>query len=371
MRPLTIVQWNSASCWGGGEIRTAEMSDNLRGRGHTVRVVCLADTPTHRWFAGHGFLCEPRAPRGSGDLLRAYQLGRVVRRWNADIVHAHAGSDYVPAVVAGRVAGCPVVLHRHLFRPLSGITRAVALRWRTMFVGDSEAVARSLVERDRIPQERVRCIRLLVDPARLKTGPDVVERARAEFQAFGRPVVVSVGHLYPSKGHDVLIRAFALVRGRLPDALLLIAGEGAERARLQSLITSLHLTDAVRLLGMRHDIPALLNLADCFALLSWEDPFPGAILEALACALPVVGCAAGGVPEMIRDGVTGFLVPPHDHRTAAERLLQLLTDRPLRGHMSAAAREDFNARFSIERMIDAVESVYAALVGAGREVIVP
>jgi glycosyltransferase involved in cell wall biosynthesis len=152
----------------------------------------------------------------------------------------------------------------------------------------------------------------------------------------------------------MLLRAFRIVVDELPTARLLVVGDGPERARLEKLSAELGLTGQVTFTGDRADIPDVLTLVDVITLCSYSiECFPMALLEAMAAGRPAVCTAVGGVPELVEQGVTGYLVPPHEPAALADRLLALLRDRATARRFGAAARHAVETRFSLGRSVEA------------------
>jgi glycosyltransferase involved in cell wall biosynthesis len=147
-----------------------------------------------------------------------------------------------------------------------------------------------------------------------------------------------------------------------PSVVLLLSGEGPERARIEALVTELGLGSRVRFVGTATPLVELLPLADLFVLPSETESFGLAALEALACGVPVVATAVGGIPEVVRDGETGLLVPPEDPAALARAIESLLADEPRRVTMARCAREDALTRFSPEPAVTRYEGL---LRGAG------
>lgn len=127
---------------------------------------------------------------------------------------------------------------------------------------------------------------------------------------------------------------------------------------MNNLIELYELQSTVYLLGRRDDVPELLTISDCFVLLSYEEPFGVAFIEALGCGKPVVGYKAGGVPEVIADGKVGFLVPPHDINSVVEKIYMILTDKNLYEKLSFNARSYFLERFDFKKMVSNIENLY-------------
>lgn len=153
--------------------------------------------------------------------------------------------------------------------------------------------------------------------------------------------VVTVARLHPSKGHDVLIRAIGRLRDRGTDVALRLAGAGPQRAELESLVGELNLADRVSFLGSIGDADVIreLQAADAFVLASHAEPLGVAYMEAMACGVPTIGTAAGGVGEIIDHDVDGLLVPPRDPDALADVIDRLVKDPSLRARLSHAGRE--------------------------------
>lgn len=213
--------------------------------------------------------------------------------------------------------------------------------------------------------EKIRIIHNGVDAGRFDpaAGRDPVLAAALGI-APDEPVVGILAALRPEKDHALLLRAFRLVTDELPGARLLVVGDGPERARLEELAAELGLAGRVVFAGSRADVPALLGLVDVITLSSYSiECFPMALLEAMAAGLPAVCTAVGGLPEMVEDGVTGYLVPPHDPVALAGRLLALLRDPERARRFGAAARTAVETRFSLETSVRAAESALEATAG--------
>jgi glycosyltransferase involved in cell wall biosynthesis len=176
------------------------------------------------------------------------------------------------------------------------------------------------------------------------------------------PTIICVANLRVEKGHDVLLSAFARVRERVPDARLVLVGDGERGSALRAQAQAQKLTDAVHFAGHSTDVWANLAHADVFALASRNEALGMAILEAMAARLPVVATAVGGVPEIVEPGITGELVPPGDDAGLAERLVPLLMDPEARRRMGLAGADAVRER-TMEVTIRAYFDLYAELRG--------
>jgi glycosyltransferase involved in cell wall biosynthesis len=147
----------------------------------------------------------------------------------------------------------------------------------------------------------------------------------------------TVAMLRPGKGLEYLLQAVAKMRSRTPVARVLIVGDGEERPKLETLVAALGLTEVVRFVGVRSDVPGLLAAADVYVHPSLSEALPISVLEAMAVGLPVVASSVGGIPEIVADEQTGMLVPPAHADQLAAAMLRLL-DPGLRATMGAAGR---------------------------------
>jgi glycosyltransferase involved in cell wall biosynthesis len=186
------------------------------------------------------------------------------------------------------------------------------------------------------------------------------------------PRIVSVGRLVPRKGFDLLIRALRAI----PDAELVIAGGPAgggpldrdpEAKRLRALARRLKVRDRVRLIGAvnRDDMPDLLRSADVVACAPWYEPFGLVPLEAMACGVPVVATAVGGITDTIVDEVTGLLVPPYQPAALTHALGRVLTDPVLRDSLGVAGADRAQSRYSWHRVAADTMRVYESVVAEG------
>jgi glycosyltransferase involved in cell wall biosynthesis len=191
----------------------------------------------------------------------------------------------------------------------------------------------------------------------------------------GAPIVGVVARLEPEKGHATLLEAWPLVLASAPSAHLLIVGEGSLRETLETQARSLGLLPSigapdvparVTFTGRRDDVPAVTAALDVAVLPSYREAQGLSILEAMALSRPVVASAVGGIPEMIEDGLTGLLVPPHEADALAAAIARLLTDHPYADTLARAGKDLVHERFCVELMVRAVESIYDEAIAEER-----
>lgn len=306
------------------------------------------------------------------------------------ISNSPAGARYLPGLVRQLRGARPAVFHAHLSWPFAAkyalaaaiLARVPAIVMTVQLFPDSRIRRTTAVQGRLIAAGVGRCIAVSQDIARRLTDGlhwradkiEVIHNA-VQTERFGRPadptlraslaggdspIVLSVARLDPQKGHDVLLRAVA----DTPGVMLVLAGEGPERGRLETLVSELGLGRRVLFLGRRSDVPELLAVSDVFVLPSLFEGASLAILEAMAAMKPVVATSIGGTDELIVDGQSGVLVPPADPRALATALKRVLADSRLRARLGQNARDRVEQRFSAAAMAERVSRVYEGLLGA-------
>jgi glycosyltransferase involved in cell wall biosynthesis len=174
----------------------------------------------------------------------------------------------------------------------------------------------------------------------------------------GSQIVGVVARLEPEKGHPTLLEAWPQVLREVPDAYLLIVGEGSRREALEQQARELRIAHRVVFTGRRDDVPAVTAALDVAVLPSYREAQGLSILEAMALSRPVVASDVGGIPEMITDGVTGLLVPPHDAGALAAAVTRLLRDHSYADTLGRAGHDMVHDRFCIELMVSAIQTIY-------------
>ena len=174
----------------------------------------------------------------------------------------------------------------------------------------------------------------------------------------GSPIVGVIARLEPEKGHPTLIEAWPAVVAAVPDATLLVVGEGSRRDALEEQAKELGVERRIVFAGRRDDVPAVTAALDVAVLPSYREALGLTVLEAMALSRPVVASSVGGIPEMVEDGVTGLLVPPRDPAALAAAIVRLLRDHPLADMLGRAGHDLVHERFCIELMVREVERIY-------------
>lgn len=301
--------------------------------------------------------------RADDDMGVVAGLLDIVRSRHIELIHAH--EFYMSAVGAAisRLTGVPLVatVHGKSYYPERRrrrvICRIVAARAASV-VTVSQDLRRFFCRTIGVPADRVHMIYNGIDSGRLvdaKRDPKLLE-------AFGIPsrsrLVGAVGNLYAVKGHVHLIRALRTVLQSHPTTHLVILGRGELRDKLCAEARALGVDDRVHLLGYRDDVAKWLGAMDVFASSSLSEGLPLSLLEAMAAGKPTVVTDVGGMPEVVRDGETGFLVPAEDPDALASKIALLLENPALAKDMGSAGQTRVRELFSLDRMVTQYRDVY-------------
>jgi glycosyltransferase involved in cell wall biosynthesis len=367
--PLRVMFVITSMPVGGAETALVELVRRLDRERFQPELCCL------KRFGPLGEVLAEEVFAITGLLAHKYDfavLGRLTkllrrRRIDAVVTVGTGGDKMFWGRLAGWLAGVPVLcsaLHS------TGLPDHVELPNRLLapltdaFIAVAEPHAQYLAAHEGCPAARVCVIPNGVDVERFHPRwPNEALRKEFQLDALG-PVIGIVAALRPEKNHEMFLDVAAAVHGRLPGAQFLIVGDGPRRAGLEARAAKLGIAEAVRFVGTRSDVPEVLSLMDVLLLTSHMEANPLCLLEAMASEKPVVAPRVGSVPETVLDGHTGYLVRPGDAPAMAERVLELLADRPRAAALGRAGREHVIAHWSIDGMVRGYEDLIAELYRA-------
>jgi L-malate glycosyltransferase len=367
---------------GGSGIVATELGKALADRGHQVHVIS-ADQP-FRLGTFHPGLVFHQVHTPSYPLFREpqYVIGlantvvQVAREQGLDIVHAHYAVPHATAAVLAR----QVLAASHGGRAPRVVTTLHGTDI-TVVGADpsySEIVAFSIDQSDGVTAVseslRAATCRELAVQRPIEVIPNFLDCAtyrraaapylRRRYADDATRIVMHLSNFRPVKRIDSVVEVFARVAASVP-AVLLLAGDGPEVPTARRVARQLGVAERVQLLGAQENVLPLLSIADLFLLPSEQESFGLAALEAMACEVPVVASTAGGLPEVIQHGVTGFLHPVGDVEAMAASGVALLTDAELHRRVTAAAAGLVRKRFCVDRVVPMYEAHYARVL-AGR-----
>jgi glycosyltransferase involved in cell wall biosynthesis len=307
----------------------------------------LLGLPIHVWHA----------PHKSVNMLKSYfDIVRYLRKSRTTILHSHLLDSIGPII--GRMAGAKVVATVHNDKKY-GITERFVLGKSDLVLGCGTQVLRNI--REFIPLEKVNVLSNAIHKI------DSMDFHREDvFEQFGikegSRLIVSLGSLSRQKGFDMLVKAFRLVIEDLHDTVLLIGGDGEERNHLEALVKSEGLEEHVKLPGVIRDINKVLASCDVYVNSSRWEGLPMTLLEAIAHGKPMIATDVGGNAEVVKDNVTGILVPAENPDKLASALISMLKNKPLRERMGNEALALFLRDYTIDKHCEALAEYYLQVV---------
>jgi len=355
---------------GGTERQVANLSRAIDLTRFDLRFACLVRRGE--------FLARTVRPDSAVDEYRVrnlYGIRSIEERWrlfrslqakDVHIIHTYNFYANAFAIPAARLAGTPVVIASirdqgdHITRNQNRVQKVVC-EMAHCVVTNAEAVRRQLVAEGYSPWK----LQVIHNGVAIPDNPQPETRGRVRQELGlppGAPLVAAICRLAPCKGVQFFLAAAANLASRWPDVRFLIVGDGPSRGELERTAARLGLTGRLLFTGSRSDIPEVLAELRVCVLPSLFEGLPNILLESMAMRIPVVATRVGGTPEAVEDGVTGILVPPRDPGSLARAVEHLLEDPEAGRRMGEAGRERVIARFSIERMVRATESLYIQLL---------
>jgi len=364
---IRTLHVNTDRTFRGGEQQVMLLMRGLVERGHEAALVARPGAELARRAAGAGFPVRPIRVRGDLDPLAFVLLCAALRDADCDVVHTHTGHAQVLGVWASRLTGVGRrVVSRRVVSDI-GATVLSRLKYRCgvdRYVAISEAVKAKLVDSG-VGPGRIAVVNSAVEAERFEQAPDRSAELRRELGIpEGAPVVGTVGALCPAKGFAHFVDAVPLVRRERPEARFVLVGDGELRAPLERHAARLGLgRDVLIFAGWRGDVPELLRLFDVFVSSSVREGLGTAVLQALAAGRGVVVTDAGGLPEIVRDGESGLVVPAGRPDALARGIVRALNAPDLRARMAKAGCRAVKERFTPDRMVEGTLAVYREVLG--------
>ncbi len=365
----SVLHINTERTWRGGESQVLYLLTGLRAAGHRVCAAALPGSALAKRCRDSGFEVFEVGMAGDLDVGGASRLARFARAREFSILHAHTARAHAIGLLA-RLMGAPqrLVVTRRLDFPISSHILS-RLKYRSRRVDLYLAVAgviRDMLVAAGVPPAKVRVVNSSIDLARFEESrtrrAEIGEACRRELGLPpGAQVVGNVAALAGHKSQRDLVEAMTVLLKDIPEAHLVIVGEGEERANLEGQSRALGLTSRIHFAGFRSDVPRLLAAFDVFAMSSRLEGFCNSVLEAFAVGVPVVATRAGGLPEMVLDGETGLLTPVGDPPALARAAERLLRDRVLAERLSRAGRALVESEYTVEKMVERTRLAYADL----------
>ena len=357
-RELTILQYITPSRIGGAERYFLRMVTHLVHAGHRVLIVTKRDAPLRLELEklnralhdeGYGLHIYAWHTRGKVDPLTLSRLVRLIGRWRVDVINTHLTTASWQGALAGKITGVPVVAR------VPATEHPYFYQFADQLIAVSHAVRRHLIEAG-VP---AKSIAVLYNGIDLEANARTLPPARAKEQ-LGLPpdarVIGIAASLIARKGHRFLLRAVAPLQEQYGPLHLAFAGEGELEDELRAQARELGMEDRVHFLGFRAEILDYLSALDIFVLPSLKEGLSNAVMEAMALELPVIVTRVAGMPEIVRDGETGLLVPPNDVEALQVALERLLSDPESASAMGRAGRAFLREHLDQQSCLEDVET---------------
>lgn len=299
------------------------------------------------------------------DYSSPLKMARLFVNEKADIVHTHGwGGGLLAGTIGAKLAGVPIVINsEHGFWRVDKKRRIYAQKILSYFTDQITTVSEDLRNKINkcfgIPLNRIVSISNGVDAEKFR--PSVLSREIYKKKLNMRAdeyVIGTVGRLVPVKDHPTLLKAAASLINKKISIKLILVGDGPVKSELIQLIDALKIGSCVSFLGERADIPELLNAMDLFVLPSVTEGMSNTLLEAMACGIPVIATDVGGNPEIIRDGINGFLIPPRNSDVLSETIEKMYSDKRMARQMGIMSRKIVEKKFSLTNMVKNYQDMY-------------
>ena len=295
-------------------------------------------------------------------LLSSRRLAKFLQNWKADLIHCHLPLAGIAGRLAGRMAGIPVLYTEHnvqeRYHPLTRRLNLWTWKWQRSVVAVSSEVAESI----RSVKDSGVAVRVVQNGIAADTFvPSETDRITVRQDLNippDAPVIGTVAGFRKQKKLTDWLKAASLIRQKFPHSHFLIIGDGPLRSSLEAEVQKLRLSDVVHFTGVQQNVIPFYSAIDVYMISSVFEGLPIALLEAMAMQLPVVTTPAGGIPEVVVDGQTGFLVDFGFPQKLADQVALLIENRDLARSLGKAGRAVIEQRFSIQRMVTELEDLY-------------
>ncbi len=369
-KAMRILFINSIQMFGGGEVWMLRTLRALQERGHHVWLCCRPETELAKRAIAQGVPVKLLTFRGDFDPFTIARLARFMKQERIEVVLTNMDKELRLGGIAAKIAGVPAVI------PRRGIDYPLKNHWRyrlaynvlaTRLIANSVATKQALLlNAPWLDPERIEVIYNGIDmqpflqPSRrcLRTEWGVPKEA---------PLLGFVGQLDKRKGIDILLEAFARIYRQIPQVRLVLVGRGPLQEMIESEVRRQNWGSAVLLPGFINDVVSVMQAIDILLLPSRWEGFGIVLIEAMAAGKPAISTNTSSMLEIIADSQTGYLVPPGDAETLASRAIDLLQNPELREQFGRAGRERAAELFTIECMIDKLESLFRRAIDERRK----
>lgn len=346
----------------GGAQQVVYLLNGLPSALFENHLICPQNSAIRTTLTGSGVQCHPVDMRGEADLFFMFRLIRLIRHFHPDIVHVHSrrGGDIWGGLAAG-LTRVRSVITRRVDNPEAAVVACLKYGVYDRVVAISKGVYRVLAK-EGVPARKMDMIHSAVDDA-LFDGCEDRNWFYREFglESFHRPIGM-IAQFIDRKGHMVLVDAARKIVSGCPDARFVLFGKGPLVPAVRNAVRSAGLKQAFIFAGFREDLCRILPCLQMVVHPAQMEGLGVSLLQAAAAGLPIVATPAGGIPEIVKHGENGFLVPIGDHEQLAEAVIELMTDDRLAEEFGSAGRHRVRSLFSITEMADKYTTLYQTMM---------
>jgi len=376
-----VLHLRSSSGFYGPERQILQLAEPLQGDGFHIEILILYRRgenqpllhPLMEMAKGSGLEAGQLDDRAKFSLKMIQGIAKKLKEGEFSLLHTHDYKANLLGLIAARLAKVPSVATVHLHDlstyalRLYRLLDLVTLRFFPKVITVAESLRQELIGAG-LPADKLVTIHNAIDAQAFASQAEADNHRLREQLGIEdqQPIVSTVGRLSPQKRHQDFLEAARRTLAVLPGAHFLVIGDGPERGDLEALAASLGIDSAVSFLGHRQDVAAWMAISDVIVMASIREGLPYVLLEALALAKPVVATCVGGVPELIRDGETGLLVPTQQPARMAEAILYVLSHGEEAARLGEKGRELVWQKFSPQSMAHKTAEVYREVLSGGQ-----
>jgi len=342
------------------------LANGLIKRGHSVHVATSGGNMEEEFLSAKAKLVNLNIRTKSELDPRIYLALKPLKQYiegnNIDIIHAQTRITQVMGTLLEKSTGQPFVSTCHGFFK-TRLSRKLVPCWGDAVIAISSAVECHLADDFGVAQQKIHMIESGIDLDEFTPVDETVKTEhRNRFNLGNEPIIGMIARLSDVKGPDILIKAMKNVLKHIPNAKLLLVGEGRMEGTLRAMVKRLGLIEHVRFFSVVSKTQEMLPLFDIFAMPSRQEGLGLSIMEAQSAGLPVIASRVGGIPSLIEDGKTGILVEPENSEALAKAIIKLFDDKDRLGAIGMAGREFIQKYYSADRMVDKTMELYRNLL---------
>ena len=364
MKSLHILHSESATGWGGQEIRIFQESQLLLERGHRVSLVCQPTSDLYKKslaISFPNFNCYPLLMKSTANPFSIVSIFKILKKTKADIIHTHSSIDSWLVGSVAKLSQIPVIRSRHISIPINNMfpNNLLYSRIPRKIITSGEAISEVVKSVPGVNPGNVKSVSAGVDFRRFDFKINGIKIREELGVNPGQPLIGKIGVIRGWKGYNYLLEAAPIILKKFPDARFVFVGNGPGFEQTKSIAKSLGLEQKLTFLGHRDDIPEIMAGLDIQVLASFAgEGTPQVIPQAFAMKTPLVATRVGSIPEMLGQGKRGILVEPKNSVDLANGIINLIENPGIRNELAEKGYEFCRNELGVDRMIDETITIY-------------